>query len=112
VRAFSVRVRVSGWDVTSRSCCVVVRGFTDQLALVQVLLHGIFEQLGCDPAEMTGWSGKAGEGWHERCSARVPACETDAERRTCHKQEGARVDTSESSETKSTGHHACGEGAR
>ena len=77
----------------------MVRGFEDLLELVQVLLHSMFEQLGCDSAEMTDWSGKAGERWRRVTAQGFPASETGFERRSCHTQEGCTSDASESSET-------------
>src|SRR6266496_4000506 len=63
VRVFGARVRFAqDRSVPGQSCFVVVRGFEDLLELVQVLLHAVFEQLGCDPAEIGGWSWETGAG--------------------------------------------------
>jgi hypothetical protein len=34
--------------------------FEDPFGLVQVLFHAVLEQLGCELAEMGGWSGETG----------------------------------------------------
>src|SRR5215204_5109892 len=49
VRAFGAPVRFAqDRSVPGQSCFVVIRGFEDLLELVQVLLHAVFQQLGCE----------------------------------------------------------------